>query len=111
MKIDYGMKYSIPNRNSTDYSEWDDQILTVSLQSHYRMIEAHDLKKTTLTTPEDETVPDLERMTRKLGAKSQQFFSEVYEEGYHQQLPKTEDRWRGGKKETERGRRGAPCYI
>ena len=77
MKIDYGMKYSIPNRNSTDYSEWDDQILTVSLQSHYRMIEAHDLKKTTLTTPEDETVPDLERMTRKLGAKSQQFLSEV----------------------------------
>ena len=28
-KIDHGMKYSIPNRNSTDYSEWDDQILTV----------------------------------------------------------------------------------
>ena len=29
IKIDHGMKYSIPNRNSTDYSEWDDQILTV----------------------------------------------------------------------------------
>ena len=28
-KVDYGMKYSIPNRNTTDYSEWDDQILRV----------------------------------------------------------------------------------
>jgi len=55
---------------------------SVGLQSHYRMIEAHALKKTTLTSPEDETVPDLERMTRKLGARSQQFLAEVYEEGY-----------------------------
>lgn len=55
---------------------------SVSLQSHYRMIEAHALKKTTLTTPEDETVPDLERMTRKLGTRSRQFLAEVYEEGY-----------------------------
>ena len=29
IKVDYGMKYSIPNRNTTDYSEWDDQILRV----------------------------------------------------------------------------------
>ena len=29
VKVDYGMKYSIPNRNTTDYSEWDDQILRV----------------------------------------------------------------------------------
>ena len=50
---------------------------SVSLQSHYRMIEAHALKKTTLTSPEDETVPDLERMTKKLGARSQQFLAEV----------------------------------
>ena len=28
-KVDHGMKYSLPNRNTTDYSEWDDQILTV----------------------------------------------------------------------------------
>ena len=55
---------------------------SVSLQSHYRMIEAHALKKTTLTPPEDETVPDLERMTKKLGARSKQFLDEVYEEGY-----------------------------
>ena len=55
---------------------------SVGLQSHYRMIEAHALKKTTLTPPEDETVPDLERMTKKLGARSKQFLDEVYEEGY-----------------------------
>ena len=29
VKVDHGMKYSLPNRNTTDYSEWDDQILTV----------------------------------------------------------------------------------
>ena len=50
---------------------------SVSLQSHYRMIEAHALKKTTLTSPEDETVPDLERMAKKLGARSRQFLAEV----------------------------------
>ena len=29
VKVDHGVKYSLPNRNTTDYSEWDDQILTV----------------------------------------------------------------------------------
>ena len=58
----------------------------VALQSHYRMIEAHALKKTTLTPPEDETVPDLERMTRKLGKRSLDFLQEVYEEGYNPEV-------------------------
>lgn len=59
----------------------------VSLQSHYRMIEAHALKKTTLTPPEDETLPDLDRMTRKLGKRSQDFLGEVYEDGYNPEAP------------------------
>jgi len=56
---------------------------SVTLQSHYRMIEAHALKKTTLTPPEDDTVPDLDRMTRKLGKRSQDFLTQVYDEGYN----------------------------
>jgi len=55
---------------------------SVGLQSIYKMIEAHALKKVTLTQPEDETEPDVDRMTRKLGKRSQAFLKEVYEEGY-----------------------------
>ena len=29
VKVDHGMKYSLPNRNTDDYSEWDEKILTV----------------------------------------------------------------------------------
>jgi len=59
-----------------------------AIQSTYRMIEAHALKRDTLTKVEDETLPDLERMERKLGDRSQTFLNEVYEEGYDPAAPR-----------------------
>ena len=36
----------------------------------------------TVKKPEDETVPDMERMKRRLGDMSRIFLSQVYEDGY-----------------------------
>jgi len=58
-----------------------------SLQTHYKMIEAHALRRDTLVRPEDETLPDMERMIRKLGNKSKEFLSSVYEDGYDPEAP------------------------
>jgi len=58
-----------------------------SLQTHLKMIEAHALQKPTMEKLEDETLPDTERMTRKLGDRSTRFLSCVYEEGYDAECP------------------------
>jgi len=58
-----------------------------ALQTHYKMIEAHALQKPTMEKLEDETLPDLERMKRKLGDRSENFLSSVYEEGYNPEAP------------------------
>lgn len=51
-----------------------------AIQSTYRMLEAHALSRGTMERTEDETLPDLERMKRKLGDRSETFLHEVYEE-------------------------------
>ena len=51
------------------------------------MIEAHALSRDTVAKPDDETLPDLERMERKIGAKSKLFLSQVYDEGYDPEAP------------------------
>jgi len=58
-----------------------------SLQTHYQMIEAHALRRDTLVRPEDETLPDVERMVRKLGDRSKNFLNHVYEDGYDPEAP------------------------
>jgi len=58
-----------------------------SLQNHYQMIEAHALRRDTLMKPEDQTLPDVERMVRKLGERSTEFLANVYEEGYDPEGP------------------------
>ena len=58
-----------------------------SLQNHYQMIEAHALRRDTLIKPEDQTLPDVERMVRKLGERSTEFLANVYEEGYDPEGP------------------------
>eukprot|EP00090_Calanus_glacialis_P040227 TRINITY_DN7011_c0_g1_i1.p1 TRINITY_DN7011_c0_g1~~TRINITY_DN7011_c0_g1_i1.p1 ORF type:complete len:605 (+),score=238.41 TRINITY_DN7011_c0_g1_i1:38-1852(+) len=58
-----------------------------SLQNHYQMIEAHALRRDTLIKPEDQTVPDVDRMIRKLGDRSGEFLINVYEEGYDPEAP------------------------
>jgi len=58
-----------------------------SLQNHYRMIEAHALRRDTLVKVEDQTLPDTERMLRKLGDKSLNFINSVYEDGYEPEAP------------------------
>ena len=50
------------------------------IQSVYNMVETHALHKDTLVKVEDETLPDMERMKRKLGDRSQEFLQEVYQE-------------------------------
>ena len=50
------------------------------IQSVYNMVETHALHKDTLVKVEDETLPDMERMRRKLGDRSQEFLQEVYQE-------------------------------
>merc|ERR1711874_120589 len=57
------------------------------LQTLYRLIEAHGLRRDTLVKPEDETLPDYERMSRKLGDKSKEFIDSVYHEGYDPDVP------------------------
>jgi len=59
-----------------------------SIQTHYKMIEAHALQKPTMEKLEDETLPDMERMTRKLGNRSSSFLSCVYEEDYDAEFPR-----------------------
>ena len=58
-----------------------------SLQNHYQMIEAHALRRDTLMKPDDQTLPDVERMVRKLGERSTEFLANVYEEGYDPEGP------------------------
>jgi len=58
-----------------------------SLQNHYQMIEAHALRRDTLVKPEDQTLPDVERMVRKLGDRSTEFLANVYEVGYDPEGP------------------------
>jgi len=58
-----------------------------ALQTHYQMIEAHALRRDTLVKPEDQTLPDLDRMTRKLGDRSAVFLQNVYGEGYDPEAP------------------------
>jgi len=58
-----------------------------SLQNHYQMIEAHALRRDTLIKPEDQTLPDVERMVRKLGERSTEFLANVYEDGYDPEGP------------------------
>ena len=58
-----------------------------AIQTCYSMIEAHALNRDTVTKPEDETVPDYERMERKVGAKSKLFTSQVYDDGYDPEAP------------------------
>jgi len=58
-----------------------------SIQTHYQMIEAHALRRDTLVRPEDQTVPDVERMVRKLGDRSTEFLTQVYEDGYDPEAP------------------------
>jgi len=58
-----------------------------SLQNHYQMIEAHALRRDTLMKPEDQTLPDVERMVRKLGERSTEFLANVYEVGYDPEGP------------------------
>lgn len=53
-----------------------------AVQSTYRMVEAHALERETVEKVEDETLPDLERMARKLGERSETFINQVYEQGY-----------------------------
>jgi len=53
-----------------------------AVQICYSMIEAHALHKESMVKPEDETLPDLDRMQRKLGERSEAFISQVYSEGY-----------------------------
>ena len=48
---------------------------------------ARTLHRDTVNKPEDETLPDLERMERKLGNKSRLFLSQVYDEGYDPEAP------------------------
>lgn len=57
------------------------------LQNHYKLIEAHGLHRDTLVKPEDETLPDHERMSRKLGDKSKVFLETVYPDGYDPEAP------------------------
>ena len=45
------------------------------------------MRRDSVNKPEDETLPDLERMERKLGDKSQLFLSQVYDEGYDPEAP------------------------
>ena len=51
------------------------------------MIEAHALRRDTLVKVEDQTLPDTERMLRKLGDKSLNFINSVYEDGYEPEAP------------------------
>jgi len=66
------------------------------IQTHYKMIEAHALQKPTMEKLEDETLPDLDRMTRKLGDKSRYFLSCVYEDGYDPEAPPKKSAKPGG---------------
>ena len=50
-----------------------------SIQSVYKMVESHALYMKTPEKVEDETLPDMERMKRKLGDRSQDFLDEVYD--------------------------------
>ena len=45
------------------------------------------MRRDSVNKPEDETLPDLERMERKLGDKSRLFLSQVYDEGYDPDAP------------------------
>ena len=58
-----------------------------AIQTHVSMIEAHALSRETIHKPGDETLPDLERMERKVGEKSRLFQSQVYEGGYDPEAP------------------------
>ena len=49
--------------------------------------QAHALRRDSVNKPEDETLPDLERMERKLGDKSRLFLSQVYDDGYDPEAP------------------------
>ena len=51
------------------------------------MPQAHALRRDSVNKPEDETLPDLERMERKLGDKSRLFLSQVYDDGYDPDAP------------------------
>ena len=51
------------------------------------MPQAHSLRRDSVNKPEDETLPDLERMERKLGDKSRLFLSQVYDDGYDPEAP------------------------
>ena len=51
------------------------------------MSQAHALRRDSVNKPEDETLPDLERMERKLGDKSRVFLSQVYDDGYDPEAP------------------------
>jgi len=57
------------------------------LQNHYQLIEAHGLHRDSLVKPEDETLPDHDRMSRKLGDKSKLFLETVYPAGYDPEAP------------------------
>ena len=58
-----------------------------SVQTHYNLIEAHALHREAVHKPEDETLPDLDRMERKLGDKSSIFLSQVYDDDYDPEGP------------------------
>ena len=51
-----------------------------AVQSCFRMVEAHALLHTTMEKVFDETLPDLDRMRKKLGSRSATFTSQVYPE-------------------------------
>jgi len=53
-----------------------------SLQAVYRTIEAHALNKQSMDPVDDETLPDNERIKRKLGDRSEAFLNQVYDEDY-----------------------------
>ena len=53
-----------------------------SIQSVNKLVEAHALHRDNFDKPEDETLPDTERMKRKLGDKAQAFLGQVYDQDY-----------------------------
>ena len=68
-----------------------------AIQTQYNLIEAHALRREEVYKPEDDTLPDLERMERKLGDKSSIFLSQVYDDDYNPEGPAG----KVAKKETE----------
>lgn len=53
-----------------------------SIESVNKLVEAHALHRDNYDKPEDETLPDTERMARKLGDKAQRFLGQVYDPDY-----------------------------